>query len=160
MRLKALFMKCKAKSKRRPAKSRIILTYRPKATPKKTPAKFRKRSDMSKIFSISKFGGVCPERVRALEITDCTVALSSVLQKTGGRQLGARSSALERATPVSLTDHQSVHEPAPPNLWTIKWRIYASKAYVWSGQEYEHSCRTKSGEHGGNGAAVFGLIIR
>jgi hypothetical protein len=45
--------------------------------------------------------------------------------ETGGRQLGARSSVLERATLVSLTDHQSVHEPAPPNLWTIKWRIYA-----------------------------------
>src|ERR1700687_2718477 len=48
MRSKAPFTKSKAKSKRRPANSRTILTYRPKATPKKTPAKLRKRSDRSK----------------------------------------------------------------------------------------------------------------
>ena len=56
--IKGTVHEVKGKSKRRQAKLRTILTCRPKATPKKTPAKLRKRSDRSKKCSRSKLGGL------------------------------------------------------------------------------------------------------
>src|ERR1035437_8615157 len=63
MRLKASFMKGKAKSKRRRAKSRTIPTWRLKAKPNTGPGKLKKRSGRSKKYSRSKLGGLCAGHV-------------------------------------------------------------------------------------------------
>src|ERR1019366_3359383 len=63
MRLNASFMKEKAKSKRRQAKSRTIPTWRLKAKPNTGPGKLKKRSGRSKKYSRSKLGGLCAGHV-------------------------------------------------------------------------------------------------
>ncbi|MFZ0319827.1 MAG: hypothetical protein WAL56_11940 [Candidatus Sulfotelmatobacter sp.] len=52
------------------AKLQTILTSKPKATWKKTPAELRTKSDKSKKCSKSKLGGLCPKHVHAFVTTE------------------------------------------------------------------------------------------
>src|ERR1035437_3680769 len=130
MRSKAPFTKRKAKSKRQPAKSRTILTCRPKATPKKTPAKLRKRSDRSKKYSRSKVGGLCPEHVHAFGTTDVPPFLrSSNRPETADVSLAVRVLYGGGATHISLrTDHFSAR-PRSAKPVSNQRRICAQKTY-------------------------------